>query len=136
MRSFLRTVLALALLIGGWGLDWVPIAGSTPAPHHCCHCGMLPGPHESCPCQKPEGPQGPSQNGCGGSRSTPISGPLAFLEAAGQGETLGSEPLPWPPGRIGTPDSCEAESGAGATTGHGRDPDLGRHLARLRLLRI
>lgn len=134
MRTLLRTLLACALLIGGGGLDWAPAAASAAGTHECCCCGMLPGPHHSCPCQKPEGPQGPSQNGCG-SRTAPVSTPLALLQRAEQGETRRSEPRP-------EPAAAQVAQVAGTADiqpvlpARGRDPDLGRHLARLNLLRI
>ena len=134
MRTLLRTLLACALLIGGVGLDWAPAAAAES--HEACCCGMLPGPHDTCPCPKPEGPQGPSQNqnGCG-TRSTPLSTPLGMLQRAGQAETRRSEPRPEPSAAPAT----RLAGCAGAqplAAGQGRDPDLGRHLARLSLLRI
>lgn len=133
MRILLRTLLACALLIGGLGLDWAPAAAAAEAHGTCC-CGMLPGPHDTCPCPKPETPQGPSQSGCG-TRTTPVSTPLALLQRAGQAETRRSEPRP-------EPSAAPATRLAGFVeilpvgAGQGRDPDLGRHLARLSLLRI
>lgn len=133
MRTLLRTLLACALLIGGMGLDWAPAAAAAEAHGTCC-CGMLPGPHDTCPCPKPETPQGPTQNGCG-TRSTPLSTPLALLQRAGQAEARCSEPRPEPPAVPATrPAASVAVLPAGA--GQGRDPDLGRHLAQLSLLRI
>lgn len=131
MRTLLRTLLACALLIGGVGLDWAPTAAAAES-HEACCCGMLPGPHDTCPCPKPEGPQGPAQNGCG-TRTTPLTAPQALLRQAEQGETRRRETTPVPvvlrmvqvAGHEGVP-----------SVGIGRDPDLGRHLARLSLLRI
>lgn len=134
MRPLLRALLAFALLIGGVGLDWAPAAASAAEAHDCCCCGMLPGPHHSCPCQKPEGPQGPSQNGCGG-RTAPLSTPLVLLQRAEQGEPRRSESRPEPPAvqvaLVAGPADLQPILPA-----RGRDPDLGRHLARLNLLRI
>lgn len=134
MRTLLRTLLACALLLGGMGADWAPAADPAAETHACCCCGMLPGPHDTCPCPKPETPQGPSQNGCG-TRSTPLSTPLALLQRTGQAEARRSEPRPEP---SAAPAARLAECGEAqpAGAGQGRDPDLGRHLARLSLLRI
>lgn len=134
MRTLLRTLLACALLIGGVGLDWTPATASAPETHACCCCGMLPGPHDSCPCPKPESPQGPAQNGCG-SRTTGVSTPLALLRQAEQGECLRSEPQPAPPA-LAVVRVEEAPGPHSARSARGRDPDLGRHLARLSFLRI
>ncbi|HEX9008902.1 MAG TPA: hypothetical protein VF804_00940 [Holophagaceae bacterium] len=133
MRTLLRTLLACALLIGGMGLDWAPAASAAESHETCC-CGMLPGPHDTCPCPKPEGPQGPSQNGCG-TRTTPVSTPLALLQRAGQAETRRSEPRPEPVAGSEAQVAGIADVQA-VLPARGRDPDLGRHLARLSLLRI
>lgn len=133
MRTLLRTLLACALLIGGVGLDWAPTAAAAETHATCC-CGMVPGPHDTCPCPKPEGPQGPSQSGCG-TRTTPVSTPLALLQRAGQAETRRSESRPEPlvPLAARVAWSMDVQP---VRAGQGRDPDLGRHLARLSLLRI
>ena len=133
LRTVLRTLLACALLIGGWGLDWAPTTAAAAEAHGSCCCGMVPGPHDTCPCPKPEGPQGPSQNGCG-ARSTPLSSPLAVLQRATQGATRRFEPSPAPFAVLASGNSDEVEGAANGS--RGRDPDLGRHLARLSTFRI
>ncbi len=133
MRTLLRTLLACALLIGGVGLDWAPATGAAES-HEACCCGMLPGPHDSCPCPKPETPQGPSQNGCGG-RTAPVSTPLALLQRAEQGDTRRSESRP-EPATVQAAQVAEPVDLQPVLPARGRDPDLGRHLARLRFLRI
>ncbi|MDE3033188.1 MAG: hypothetical protein KGI56_05945 [Acidobacteriota bacterium] len=137
MRALLRTLLACALLIGGLGQDWVqvPVSAKAHSPC-CCGCcdGMAGGAPDSCPCPRPETPQGPAQNGCG-SRSTPLSAPLALLQRAAQGELQRTEPRL---AALAAVDRAFTVPGTASTGSlpRGRDPDLGRHLARLSLLRI
>lgn len=130
MRILVRSLLACALLFGGLGWSWTPVPVQAAEPHECC-CGMVPGPHHDCPCPKPETP---SQNGCG-SRTQGATAPLVWLQRAAQGETRREAPRPLPAAgqRVA---GLAADAPSMPISGWGRDPDLGRHLARLRLLRI
>lgn len=133
MRTLLRTLLACALLIGGLGQDWASFPAPAQAHAPCC-CGCCGGAQDHCPCPKPETPQGPAQNDCG-TRSTPLSTPLALLQRAAQSDIRRSEPRPT---LLARADQAPIAPEKVATVGlsRGRDPDLGRHLARLSLLRI
>ncbi|WP_257304917.1 hypothetical protein [Geothrix campi] len=130
MRTILRAILAIALLLGGWGGDWA-LAGSRAAqPHDCC-CGTMPGGMgDSCPCPKPEGNRTPLRGACAERQVVAVQA----ARRTEQGERR-TEPRPEPIGW------ARATSDVAATTAHvpargGRDPDLGRHLAHLSTFRI
>lgn len=130
MRSILRAILAVVLLLGGLGGDWA-LAGSRPAlPAHDCCCGPVPaGVEDTCPCPKPDSSRG-SRGACTERQVVAAQGAQRRAEQ-GQRRT---EPRPEPAGW-----ARAAAGAAGAVSvplRGGRDPDLGRHLARLTTLRI
>lgn len=131
MRTILRAILAVALLLGGVGGDWALAGGRTAAqPHECC-CGTMPsGMEDSCPCPKPDGNRAPQRGAC--AERQVVVAPAARRAEQGARRT---EPRPEPAGW------ARAASGTEATITHasargGRDPDLGRHLASLSAFRI
>lgn len=131
MRTILRAILAVALLLGGVGGDWALAGDRTAAqPHECC-CGMMPGGmDDSCPCPKPEGNRTPQRGAC--AERQVVVAPAARRAEQGARRT---EPRPEPAGW------ARAATEAGTVLRHvsaegGRDPDLGRHLARLNTFRI
>ncbi|WP_257309926.1 hypothetical protein [Geothrix fuzhouensis] len=129
MRSILRAILAVALLLGGVGGDWALAGDRAAAPHECC-CGMMPGGMEdSCPCPKPEGNRTPQRGAC--AERQVVVAPAARRAEQGARRT---EPRPEPVGWARATSEV-AEILPIAIQG-GRDPDLGRHLARLNTLRI
>ena len=130
MRTILRAILAVALLLGGWGGDWA-LAGSRAAqPHDCC-CGTMPsGMEDPCPCPKPEGNRTPLRGAC--TERQVVAAQAARRNEQGERRT---EPRPEPIGW------ARSTSEVAAATTHvpargGRDPDLGRHLAHLSTFRI
>lgn len=131
MRTILRAILAVALLLGGVGGDWA-LAGDRTAstPHECC-CGTMPGGMgDTCPCPKPEGNRTPQRGAC--AERQVVVAPAA--RRAEQG-TRRTEPRPEPAGWV----RVASEAGTvvrSVSADGGRDPDLGRHLASLSLLRI
>ena len=130
MRTILRAILAVALLLGGVGGDWALAGDRTAAqPHECC-CGMMPGGMDDpCPCPKPDSNRAPQRGACA-ERQTPAA---QAVREAEQGERR-TEPRPEPAGWDRAA-SVEAESLPLRAEG-GRDPDLGRHLAHLSTFRI
>ncbi|WP_243294157.1 hypothetical protein [Geothrix mesophila] len=131
MRTILRTILAVALLLGGVGGDWALAGDRTAAqPHECC-CGTVPpGMDDPCPCPKPEGNRAPQRGACA-ERQQVVATQAARRAEQGQRRT---EPRPEPTGWDRAA-SVEAESLPLRAEG-GRDPDLGRHLAHLSTFRI
>jgi len=130
VRSILRAILTVALLLGGVGGDWVLAGDQTAsAPHECC-CGMVPGGMgDTCPCPKPEGNRTPLRGAC--AERQVVAAQAARRSEQGERRT---EPRPEPIGWAdSTSDSAESLS---TLIEVGRDPDLGRHLARLNTLRI
>ena len=125
MRSILRAILAIVLLLGSGVADWAPAKG-----HESCCCGM-PAPEDRCPCPKPEGSRTPHPNACGERLS--VVAVQASLRRASQGQRR-TEPRP-EPATWATAQEARGLDGTIAPSG-GRDPDLGRHLARLNTLRI
>ncbi len=124
MRSILRAILAIVLLLGGGAGDWAPAQT-----HHSCCCGTPSGVEDSCPCPKPEGNRTP--RGACSERQAPV------VQAASRQAELGQrcteprpEPATWAPG------SSSAPEGLSLPSARGRDPDLGRHLASLSFFRI
>jgi len=132
VRTILRAILAVALLLGGVGGDWALADGRTAAqPHECC-CGTVPsGMDDPCPCPKPEGDRAPQRGACA---RTPVVAAQAAREAE-QGERR-TEPRPEPAGWAGSATSEVAACATASAGARGRDPDLGRHLARLSTFRI
>lgn len=131
MRSILRAILTVVLLLGGVGGDWA-LAGdrAASAPHECC-CGMMSGGMEdSCPCPKPEGNRMPQRGACTERQVVATQAARRAEQGARRTEPR-PEPASW---ACSTPDS--AESLSLLLIEGGRDPDLGRHLARLNTLRI
>ena len=126
MRSILRAILAIALLLGSGAGDWTPVQAQAQA--CCCGCGMGAGP-EGCPCPKPEGNRTPSSNLC----TNPTVPVAAWAVRQAQGDRK-AEPRPEPATWAQALDIRELD-GASSTEG-GRDPGLGRHLARLNTFRI
>lgn len=131
MRTILRAILAVALLLGGVGGDWA-LAGSRAAsqPHECC-CGAMPaGVEDTCPCPKPDGNRAPQRGACA-ERQTIVAQAAREAEQSQRRTEPRPEPAGW----------ARAASDARTTiipvpARGGRDPDLGRHLASLSTFRI
>lgn len=88
---------------------------------------------DTCPCPKPEGNRTPSNGGVCASRPT-VTAPLVAgwrTQAAQRRIEPRPEPTTWTSAR-----NEASEAIAVTPSAHGRDPDLGRHLARLGLLLI
>ena len=126
MRTFLRTILAVALLLGSGLGDWAPV--QTQAHESCC-CGMPAGVEDACPCPKPEGNRTPSSTPC--SNPTISVATLAVRRIQGERRT---EPRPEPTAWARALDVRELSGTPSPVPG--RDPDLGRHLAQLGTFRI
>jgi hypothetical protein len=127
VRAILRTILAVALLLGGGLGDWTPVQAQ--AAHESCCCGMPAGAEDACPCPKPEGNRTPTSN--------PSSNPTITVAAQAARRTQGerrTEPRPEPATWAQALDIRELSELS--ITERGRDPDLGRHLARLNTFRI
>lgn len=132
MRTILRAILAVALLLGGMGGDWA-LAGTRPAaqPHDCC-CGTVPaGMEDPCPCPKPDSNRAPQRGAC--AERTSVVAPQGARRSE-QGERR-VEPRPEPAGWARAA-AREASSADPVHVEGGRDPDLGRHPAHLSTLRI
>jgi len=126
VRTILRAILTVALLLGSGLGDWAPI--QTQAHESCC-CGMPAGAEDACPCPKPEGNRTPSSTPC----SNPTISAITLAVRRTQGERR-TEPRPEPATWARALDVREL---AGLPIAEpGRDPDLGRHLARLNTFRI
>lgn len=123
----MRAILAFALLLGGGVSDWTP---GTAAAHSCC-CGEAAGVEDTCPCPKPESNRGPQQTSC-----QQRAGAVA-LQAPRRGEQPQRrlEAAPVPADWVATQALARILPEQVSFLG-GRDPDLGRHLARLSLIRI
>ena len=130
MRTILRAILSVALLLGSGISDWMPAASQTTSHVSCC-CGTPAGMKDSCPCPKPEGNRRPQRNSCT-ERQTVVATRAARRSEQGQRRT---EPRPEPTRWAVAQDVALIESGD-AQLSRGRDPDLGRHLARLSMFRI
>ncbi len=124
MRSILRAIFAVVLLLGGGAGDWAPAQA-----HHACCCGMPSGVEDSCPCPKPEGNRGPSRSLCS-ERGTVVATVAVRRTQAEPRTEARPEPAAW------TRASQTLTSEGIPTPARGRDPDLGRHLARLQTFRI
>jgi hypothetical protein len=131
VRNVLRAILAFALLLGSGAVDWTP--GQEPTHESCC-CGTPVGAEDSCPCPKPEngpeGNRGPARGACG-ERQAVVAVRASRAEQAQRRRE--SDPVP-----AGWVDSSLVVSlvDGSSFTPHGRDPDLGRHLATLNTLLI
>ena len=126
MRSILRAILAVALLLGSGAADWAPVQA-----HESCCCGTPAGMEDSCPCPKPEGNRTPLRGAC--TERQAVAATQAARRAE-QGERR-TEPRPEPP-TWGQTAVADAASPAQPNPTQGRDPDLGRHLANLSTFRI
>ena len=126
MRSILRAILTVVLLLGGGAGDWASAPVQT---HESCCCGTPAGGEDRCPCPKPEGTRTPSRSNCTDRAAAVAS--LAVRRTQGDRRI---EPRPEP--ATWAKASEDLESNASFTPAQGRDPDLGRHLARLSSFRI
>ena len=130
VRTILRTILAIALLLGSGIADWAPASAQLGAQaHESCCCGTAAGAEDSCPCPKPEGNRTPSSNLCTNGALSIVS--LAVRQTQRERR---AEPRPEPATWAQAMDVREL-SGSPALM-RGRDPDLGRHLAQLNTFRI
>ena len=131
LRSLLRAILAVALLLGSGLGDWLPAQTAT---HEACCCGMAADANDTCPCPKPE--NSPRNNGGTPTPCAPrgIAAALAAPRSAGQLQRR-IEPRPEPAtwARAASAPSDEQQT---VSAPRGREPDLGRHLAGLSLYRI
>lgn len=127
MRSILRAILAVVLLLGGMGGDWA-LAGSLPA-HDCCCGPVLAGIEDTCPCPKPESSRG-SRGACTERQTVAAQGAQRRAEQGQRRTEPRPKPAGWARAAAGTVEA------ASVPVRGGRDPDLGRHLARLTTLRI
>lgn len=126
MLNVLRAILVFALLLGSGAAGWAPVP--EPAHESCC-CGTPAGLEDRCPCPKPEGNR-PSSGACS-ERQSVVALWASRAEQAQRRRTADPTPVGW------RASSLLLRSGAGTSFApHGRDPDLGRHLARLGTLRI
>lgn len=124
MRSILRAILAVLLLLGGGAGDWAPAQA-----HHSCCCGTPSGVEDNCPCPKPEGNRTP-RGACSERQATVVQ---TASRQAEQGQRR-TEPRPEPTGWAGV--AASTPEGLALPAARGRDPDLGRHLAHLSTFRI
>jgi hypothetical protein len=134
VRTILRAILAAALLLGSGFADWAPAPveqGSCAHESSCCGCcGTSAGSEGTCPCPKPEGNRG-SAPSPGLNRAVAVA-PTASRCTQGERRI---EPRPEPATWAATADAF-ATGHLSGTSARGRDPDLGRHLARLKTFRI
>jgi hypothetical protein len=134
VRTILRAILAVALLLGSGFGDWAPApAQAGRCSHESCCCGCCGTPASTgnpCPCPKPEGNRGPAQSP--GQNRAAAAALLASRCTQGERRT---EPRPEPETWAASADVF-AEHPSSAASARGRDPDLGRHLARLNTFRI
>lgn len=121
-RSLLALTLALAGITGAFGPGWAaePISEAM----DCC------GSH--CPCTPPPGPSGTRLPAGAAAPAAPVAAP----EAAPARRAAPGKPDPAPLAAIGPERRDEREPFDSCAQPRGRDPDLGRHLAHLKRLRI
>jgi hypothetical protein len=125
VRSILRAILAIALLLGSGGGDWTALeAQSGQAAHESCCCGSHEAAPDPCGCPQPEGNRTPSSTHC--TVRTVVAAEVAVRRTQVQRRT---EPRPEPLSWART--EAAREDSFASTPRRGRDPDLGRHLARL-----
>lgn len=135
MRLILRAILTVVLLLGSGAGIWAPVQAHESHESCCCGAptgsqpGLGAGMEDSCPCPKPEGNRGPASSACT-ERAAAVAAPTA-RRAQGERRT---EPRPAPATWAQAASSPERTESFPAA--EGRDPDLGRHLARLSALRI
>ncbi len=126
LRSLLRAILTVMLLVGSGAGDWAPVAA-----HECC-CGDVPaGIEDSCPCPKPESSRGPARTLCSERQTIVATQAVRRPEQARKRTEPRPEPLDW-----ATAAATVRYEALDEVTGRGREPDLGRHLARLNTFRI
>jgi hypothetical protein len=126
VRNILRAILAFALLLGSGAADWTP--GQEPAHESCC-CGTPMGAEDSCPCPKPEnGPEG--NRGSAPGACSERQAVVAVRASQAEQAQRRRESSPVPAGWVASVLVVRAQAGTGLAP-RGRDPDLGRHLARL-----
>jgi len=131
VRTILRAILAVALLLGGWGGDWALAGAQTAAQFHDCCCGTVPsGMEDPCPCPKPEGNRTPLQGAC--TERQVVAAQAVRRSEQGERRT---EPRPEPIGWARGTSNADVTTVPVHVEG-GRDPDLGRHLAHLSTFRI
>lgn len=130
MRILLRVILSVALLLGGGLGDWSALgATGIGQAHEACCCGTPAGLPDTCPCPQPDGNRTPTKTACG-ERQASVS-LLAEQQAPGKRRI---EASPVPEGWATAPALRTAKVAPAGP--EGRAADLGRHLARLNLLRI
>ncbi len=128
VRSILRAMLAVVLLLGSGAGNWLPVATQA---HESCCCGTPASAEDTCPCPKPEGNRTPLRGAC--TERQAVVATQAAERKAEQGQRRAEprpEPLSW------TLAQADEASSASCTHTGSRDPDLGRHLARLGTFRI
>lgn len=126
MRMLLRAILSAALLLGSGVGDWLPVSEQA---HESCCCGMPAGIPDTCPCPKPEGNRTPTNAPCT-TRTVVAAAPAVRRTQAERRTEPRPEPVDW-----AWPESPVVLAGQ-TESARGRDPDLGRHLARLSTFRI
>jgi hypothetical protein len=126
VRSILRAILAIALLLGSGVADWAP---ASVLAHKACCCGIPPSAQDTCPCPKPEGNRAPSSTPC-------VKRTVSVAALAGQATQSKRRIEPRPEPAAWAEDALVLASVWTSTAMGGRDPDLGRHLARLNTFRI
>lgn len=131
MRMLLRAILSVALLLGGGLGDWSALGSPATGPaHEACCCGTPAGLPDTCPCPQPDGNRTPTRTTCG-ERQGAVS--LVATQEAARQRRVEASPVPR---TRATPSLRVAAARVGPFENQGRDTDLGRHLARLSLLRI
>ena len=110
--------------------EWMPGADAA-APHECC-CGMTAGGEDTCPCPKPERSRTPQPGSCQQrTGAAALHAPRRGEQAERRVEATTPVPADWTATQPLLRNLPELVSFIG-----GRDPDLGRHLARLSTIRI
>lgn len=130
MRTILRAILSVALLLGSGISDWMPAASQVASLDPCCS-GTPASTGDSCPCPKPENNRTPQRGACT-ERQAVVAQQAARRGDQGQRRT---EPRPEPASWAVAQDVAVGEC-RNAQPSRGRDPDLGTHLARLSTFRI
>ncbi|WP_291270872.1 hypothetical protein [Geothrix sp.] len=135
MRLILRAILTVVLLLGSGAGIWTPVQAHESHESCCCGAptgigaGIGTGMEDSCPCPKPEGNRGPAPSTCT-ERAAAVAAPTARRTQVERRTEPRPEPATWAQA-VPSPERTESFPAA-----EGRDPDLGRHLARLSALRI
>ena len=131
VRTLLRAMLAVLLLLGGGAAGWLPAPTEA---HEACCCGMPTGSEDTCPCPKPESNRGPSRGACTERQVVVAAQAVRRVEQAQRRKEARPLPLGWEPS-VAVNTLATLAMGSLRSVG-GRDPDLGQHLARLNALRI